>query len=97
MLTYTPKSCKYGLMKTTLVIPDPLFRRVKARAAMKGMPLRAFMEESLEQALRIQDESDVTVNGWIDRLPKVPAIAVREVNSVISDPTFRSIEQDMWS
>ena len=31
---------KYGIMKTTLEIPDPLFKRLKARSAMEGMKLK---------------------------------------------------------
>jgi len=30
-------------MKTTLEIPDPLFRRAKAKAAEQGIPLRQFV------------------------------------------------------
>lgn len=35
-------------MKTTLDIPDPLFRQAKARAALRGVSLRQFVTEALE-------------------------------------------------
>ncbi len=36
-------------MKTTLEIPDELFRRAKAQAASRGIPLRQFVTEAVEQ------------------------------------------------
>src|SRR4029077_12745795 len=38
-------------MRTTVDLPDPLFKRVKAEAALRGMKLRDFIARSLEQAL----------------------------------------------
>lgn len=38
-------------MKTTVEIPDPLFRRAKARAAERGQTLREFMSEALTEKL----------------------------------------------
>ncbi len=38
-------------MKTTLEIPDLVFRRAKARAAEQGIPLRQFVTEAVEQKL----------------------------------------------
>ncbi len=35
-------------MKTTLDIPDLLFRQAKARAALRGISLRQFVTEALE-------------------------------------------------
>ncbi|HEY7333333.1 MAG TPA: hypothetical protein VH639_00520 [Bryobacteraceae bacterium] len=41
-------------MKTTLEIPDALFRRAKSAAAEQGIPLREFVSDALTQKLRIQ-------------------------------------------
>ena len=38
-------------MKTTLEIPDPVFRRAKARAAERGQALREFVTEALQEKL----------------------------------------------
>lgn len=38
-------------MKTTLEIPDPIFRRAKAKAAERGQPLREFVTEALQEKL----------------------------------------------
>ena len=38
-------------MKTTLEIPDPIFRRAKSVAAQRGIPLRAFVTEAVTEKL----------------------------------------------
>lgn len=39
-------------MKTTVEIPDPLFRQAKEYAARNGIPLREVFERGLETILR---------------------------------------------
>ena len=39
-------------MKTTVEIPDPLFRKAKARAAERGQTLREFLSEALQEKLQ---------------------------------------------
>ena len=39
-------------MKTTIEIPDALFRRAKSVAAQRGIPLRAFISEALADKLK---------------------------------------------
>lgn len=38
-------------MKTTLDIPDDIFRQTKARAALRGVSLRQFVTEALEEKI----------------------------------------------
>jgi hypothetical protein len=38
-------------VKTTLEIPDPVFRRAKAKAAERGQALRVFVTEALQEKL----------------------------------------------
>ena len=38
-------------MKTTIEIPDPLFRKVKARAAERGQSLKQLVAEALQDKL----------------------------------------------
>ena len=42
-------------MKTTLEIPDPLFRRVKSRAVMQGVKLKDFVPRLLEAGMERMD------------------------------------------
>lgn len=39
-------------MRTTLDLPDDLYRVLKARAALAGMPLRRLVESLIRQSLR---------------------------------------------
>ena len=39
-------------MKTTLEIPDVVFRRAKAKAAERGIPFRQFVTDAVEEKLR---------------------------------------------
>jgi len=38
-------------MRTTLDVPDPLFRQVKSAAALKGSTLKRFIQDALQQAV----------------------------------------------
>ncbi len=38
-------------MKTTIEIPDPLFRKAKSKAAERGQSLKEFVTEALQQKL----------------------------------------------
>ena len=38
-------------MKTTLDIPDPLFRKAKSKAAERGQTLKALVTEALQEKL----------------------------------------------
>jgi len=44
-------------MKTTVDLPDSLYRKARICAAERGTTLRAILIESLEQGLRTEDES----------------------------------------
>jgi len=45
-------------MKTTLEIPDPIFRKAKAAAAEQGIPLRQFVSIALADKLRDASSSE---------------------------------------
>jgi hypothetical protein len=40
-------------MKTTIDIPDPLFRRAKSRAAERGQSLKQLVAEALQEKLAV--------------------------------------------
>jgi len=44
-------------MKTTMELPDAVFRETKALAARKGVSLRQVIVEALAQTLRTENES----------------------------------------
>jgi hypothetical protein len=45
-------------MKTTLEFPDPVFRKAKAQAAERGIPLRQFVTEALQEKLAAAKPAD---------------------------------------
>jgi hypothetical protein len=47
-------------MKTTLEIPDAIFRRAKSRAAEQGVPLRQFVSDAVANRLRTESSSPET-------------------------------------
>jgi hypothetical protein len=55
-------------MKTTLEIPDPLFRRAKSAAAEKGIPLRELVSEALAERLR---RPPVQAKPWMKTFGKL--------------------------
>jgi hypothetical protein len=46
-------------VKTTIEIPDPVFRRAKARAAERGQKLREFVTEALQEKLSARNARSV--------------------------------------
>ncbi len=47
-------------MKTTLEIPDAIFRKAKASAALRGIPLRQLVTEAIEE--KVTAEARVTAS-----------------------------------
>ena len=58
-------------MKTTVEIPDPLFRRVKSKAAERGQTLKEFMTEALQDKLTKPGEPGVGEPQWMKGIGKL--------------------------
>ena len=53
-------------MKTTIDIPDPVFRRAKASAAERGQALREFVTEALQEKLAARGRrADTDAPAWM--------------------------------
>ncbi|MGD1154396.1 MAG: hypothetical protein ABSA41_01050 [Terriglobia bacterium] len=78
-------------MKTTLEIPDPIFRRAKATAAEHGIPLRQFVSEAVVEKLEAKsprrDKARMAVAGKLRHLRRETA----RINSLI-EKEFERIE-----
>jgi hypothetical protein len=82
----TPRAllCKYAFMRTTVDLPDPLFRQVKSVAALRGSTLKEFIQDALHQAVT----SDRRVRRHKVRLPLIRSKhpgALRLTNADIED------------
>jgi len=83
-------------MKTTIEIPDPLFRRAKSKAAERGQTLKQFMAEALHEKLA-SNAGDVRLGepewmkgfGKLRRLRKETARVQARI-----DETFEQIEPE---
>lgn len=82
-------------MKTTLEIPDVVFRRAKSKAAEQGIPLRRFVTEAVEEKLRI-----ATAEGgkpWMKHMGKLKDLRNenKRINRLIEE-SFEQIDPETW-
>ena len=92
---------KFTAMKTTVEIPNPLFRDAKTAAARRGLSLKTFLTEALEEKL-----CGLAPNGRRGR-SRTPAhmkgfggmrrwhAETRRINKVI-DEEFSRIDPEGW-
>jgi hypothetical protein len=83
-------------MKTTLEIPDAVFRRAKSRAAERGIPLRQFVTEAVEDKLQV-----VRARGakpWMKHVGKLKHLRKESerINRCI-EQAFEAIDTEMWA
>jgi hypothetical protein len=82
-------------VKTTLEIPDPIFRRAKSVAAQRGIPLRAFVTEAvvekLEAGVKKEEKPCVRLAGGLKHLHK----ETERINRVIRSE-FEKIDPQDW-
>jgi hypothetical protein len=81
-------------MKTTLEIPDAVFRRAKSAAAERGIPLRELVSEALVEKLRARAAQD---KPWLKAFGKLRGLRkeTAEVNRIIEEE-FGRIEPEDW-
>jgi len=58
-------------MRTTVDIPDALFRQAKSKAALQGRKLKDLVEEGLRLVLAAQPADDAEPPGQLTRKPSV--------------------------
>ena len=80
-------------MKTTLEIPDAVFRKAKAKAAEQGVPLRQFVTEAVEEKLRTSagDKPWMKMAGGLRHLHK-ETVRIQK----LIDKEFGQIEPEDW-
>jgi hypothetical protein len=80
-------------MKTTLEIPDAVFRKAKAKAAEQGVPLRQFVTEAVEAKLQTStgEKPWMKMAGGLRHLHKETV----RIQKLIDDE-FGRIEPEEW-
>jgi ribosomal protein L29 len=81
-------------MKTTLEIPDAVFRQAKAAAAERGIPLRALITEALADSLRARKENQGS-KPWMKTFGKLRHLQkdIARINRIIEEE-FEQIEDE---
>ena len=81
-------------MKTTLEIPDALFRRAKSAAAEKGIPFRELVSQALAEKLNPHTSA---AKPWMKSFGKLKHLRadIAEVNRVIDDE-FGKVDLESW-
>ncbi len=83
-------------MKTTLEIPDAIFRRAKARAAEHRIPLRQFVTEAVAEKLeaksQAREKARRAVAGKLRHLRRESA----RIRAII-EQEFERIEPEEWA
>jgi hypothetical protein len=83
-------------MKTTLEIPDPLFRKAKAKAAERGQTLKQLVTEALQEKLAAGAPNTPTGEpAWMRGFGKLRRLR-RETGRIQSeiDASFEVIEPE---
>lgn len=80
-------------MKTTLEMPDATLRKAKAKAAERGIPLRQFVTEAVEEKLA----APVVNKPWMQSFGKLRHLhkETERINKII-DEEFERIEPEDW-
>jgi len=80
-------------VKTTLEIPDAIFRRAKSEAAERGIPLREFVSEAVREKLasrgRATDKPWMAAFGKLRRLRKETS----RINRIVEEE-FEQLEPE---
>ena len=91
-------SHKYGRMgfvKTTLEIPDKIFRRAKSKAAEQGIPLRQFVTEAVEDKLKTAPAAGQ--KPWMKHIGKLKDLhkETERINKAIEE-AFEEVDPEIW-
>jgi len=82
-------------MKTTIEIPDALFRRAKSAAAERGVSLRVLVSEALTEKLRANPSSE---KPWMKGFGKLRGLRAETARiGAIIDEEFEKIEPEEWT
>jgi len=83
-------------VKTTIELPDDLFREAKATAARRGSSLKQLVEEALEEKLARESgtgEVPPAHHAWPVPPPDVPIEELRRIDAIIEE-AFEQIEPE---
>ena len=82
-------------MKTTVELPDQLYRPIKARAALRGQTVKAFFLDALRDKLARESAPSKGKTGWRAAFGTARREDVAKVQRII-DEEFSRIDPEGW-
>lgn len=85
-------------MKTTIELPDDLFREAKATAARRGTALKELVREALEEKLAREHAPARPPDGpreWPVPPPDVPLEELKRIHALIEEDSERIEDEDL--
>ncbi len=84
-------------MKTTVEIPDSLFRQAKAAAAQQGISLKLFLTEALKERLRPRAGGSPPAKPWMTAFGGLRELhrETKRVDRIIAEE-FERIDEEEW-
>ena len=83
-------------MKTTLEIPDSIFRRAKAKAAEQKIPLRQFVSDAVAEKLQAKPADGVRARTKLAGSLRYLRKETTRINKLI-ESEFERIEPEDWA
>jgi hypothetical protein len=82
-------------MKTTLEIPDTIFRRAKSMAAERGISLREFVTEAVKD--KLSADAKAGEKPWLKHMGKLKHLRkeTKRINRLIEEDSER-IDAEVW-
>jgi len=82
-------------MKTTLEIPDLIFRRAKITAAKRGIPLREVVTEAIKDKLAA--DAKTSEKPWVKHMGKLKHLRKETVRiNRLIEAGSENIDPEMW-
>jgi len=80
-------------VKTTLEMPDFLFRRAKSVASERGIPLRQFVTEAVQEKLSITSSE----KPWMKHVGKLQHLRKESLRiGKLIDDAFEQVDPEIW-
>jgi len=83
-------------MKTTIDIPDAIYKQIKARAALKGQTVRSFLLAAVQARLAADVRGGKKSSGWRAVFGKARSSDVAALQSEV-DAEFSRIQPEDWT
>jgi hypothetical protein len=90
---------KWEALKTTVEMPDALFRKAKATAAERGLTLKSFLTGAVEEHLRRSavSKTSSSVPAWMSAFGGLRHLHKETVRiNRILQREFEQVDEDEW-